>query len=126
MGCYSIYVTLGIGGERRGASSSHLEHDTPGLFGRGKNPREETIERGGEQLNATAVENVGYSLCWPFVESLCARDRNNKAKPRQQQQKQPVSHTHTKKICIHQTQKRKKRRNEYSTPRDRRSHLLKR
>ncbi len=66
------------------SSSSHLENDTPGLFGRGKNPREETIERGGEQLNATAVENVGYSLCWPFVESLCARDRNNKAKPRQQ------------------------------------------
>jgi hypothetical protein len=117
---------LESGEKRKGASSSsHLEHDTPGLFGRGKNPREETIERGGEQLNATAVENVGYSLCWPFVESLCARDRNNKAKPRQQQQKQPVSHTH-KENMHPPTQKRKKRRNEYSTPRDRRSHLLKR
>jgi hypothetical protein len=90
-----------------------------------KTPERKRSRGGGEQLNATAVENVGYSLCWPFVESLCARDRNNKAKPRQQQQKQPVSHTH-KENMHPPTQKRKKRRNEYSTPRDRRSHLLKR
>jgi hypothetical protein len=66
---------LESGEKRKGASSSsHLEHDTPGLFGRGKNPREETIERGGRATKC----NSGRK-CWILVVlalrriSLCKR-----------------------------------------------------